>query len=563
MNDTGLENQRTGLREVFDILVKTPSERLRSLTFQLGESPEDTLVHALCLTILQSPDRALEKLRTLQDDPLANHLAEKWQSGEGQLDDFGDHCSQFEAKTGESLTSLAKVFKVLFDQRLCDSVLRNLAYKRALSNECFKTSSLGYNNFREEAKAVCGPQFAEWMCSSSDLKSEFSLDPNRYLREENATLKFAVSEDESAKAQCLPSPLVDSPSELSYPSHLEISLPPTDSFKGDKAFTETSGNQILIAPSIHPVSGSQTENVQSTVPQHTPAGRSQFGGENEIKTDEASMNTFQSTKSATYPYKANSGTKATQLASQSILPNISGLKSPSESKETKEEEEEEEEEEIFYAFVILHAPEDSDVADSMKEKLEAAIGTTGATFSDEFAVPGKSTLRCVQDAVNNSAFTILLLTRNFNSQMLEMKTNIALINSIHNEHKFNTVIPLLPMDNCMPRRSIPIALQTLVPLEEKRNFEKKLQKVFNRANIERQRKIWTEELKIRKLKQEKERLRLHMEQRLVLGASVQREQDGGVWWPQHSNIHIENANYVMIGNDSTMTVGRGGSEDQD
>ncbi|XP_038125639.1 TIR domain-containing adapter molecule 1 [Cyprinodon tularosa] len=559
MNDTGLENQRTGLREVFDILVKTPSQRLRSLTFQLGESPEDTLVHALCLIILQSPGRALEKLRTLQDDPLANHLAEKWQSGEGQLDDFGDHCSQFQAKTGESLTSLARVFKVLFDQRLCDSVLRNLAYKRALSNECFKTSSLGYNNFREEAKAVCRPQFAEWMCSSSDLKSEFSLDPNRYLREENATLKFAVSEDESAKAQCLPSPLVDSPSELSYPSHLEISLPPTDSFKGDKAFTETSGNQELIAPSIHPVSGSQTENVHSTVPQHTPAGRSQFGGENEIKTDEVSMNTFQSTKSATYPYKANSGTKATQLATQNILPNISGLKSPSESKETKEEEEEEEE--IFYAFVILHAPEDSDVADSMKEKLEAAIGTTGATFSDEFAVPGKSTLRCVQDAVNNSAFTILLLTRNFNSQMLEMKTNIALINSIHNEHKFNTVIPLLPMDNCMPRRSIPIALQTLVPLEEKRNFERKLQKVFNRANIERQRKIWTEELKIRKLKQEKERLRLHMEQRLVLGASVQREQE--VWWPQHSNIHIENANYVMIGNDSTMTVGRGGSEDQD
>ncbi|KAM4728311.1 TIR domain-containing adapter molecule 1 isoform 2-T5 [Anableps anableps] len=418
MDHTDLENQGTGLRDVFDILVKAPSERLLSLTIQQGESPEDTVIHALCLIILQRGAQALRKLQMLEDNPLANHLAEKWHSG-------------------------------------------------------------------------------------------------------------GVS------------------------------------FQGDKAAAESSGNPTL-NPFVHLVSGSKTENVpaqiRTTEPQHTSAGTSPSEAEKDIKIDEAST---RSNKSATQPHKPNTETKSSlPSATHIILPNSPGLKSTHISKVAEEEEEEED---IFYAFVILHAPEDSDMADSMKEKLEAVIGTTGATFSEDFAIPGKSTLKCVEDAINNSAFTFLLLTRNFNSQMVEMKTNMALINSINNEHKFNTVIPLLPLENCMPKHSIPIALKTLVALDERKNFERRLQKVFNRAKIEKHRKIWTEEQRMRKMRmQEKEMLRLCMEQRLVLGASVQREQDGGDprlrWQP---NIHIENANYILIGNDSTMTVGVEGSADKD
>ncbi|XP_012714371.2 TIR domain-containing adapter molecule 1 [Fundulus heteroclitus] len=573
MNHTELENQETGLRAVFDILVKAPSERLLSLTIQLGQSPEDTIIHALCLIVLQREADALRKLQMLEDNPLANHLAEKWHSGGGSVDEFAAHCGKFEAKTGESLSSLARVFKVLSEQRLCNPLLRDLAYQRALSSGSY-CGYQGYDQFREEAKAVCGPQFADCMGTSFDLKSESSLDPARTMDGGSATLKLAVSRDESANVHSLPSLLLESTSEPSYPTHLEISLPPTVSFKEDGAAAGTSGNPTL-SPAIHLISGSEKENapaqLQSTEPQLRSAGASLFGAERDIKTDEASTKRgFQSKEGATKPNAPNTETKSPlPSATHIILPSIPGLKSPHESKGA-EEEEEEEEEEMFYAFVILHAPEDSDVADIMREKLEAVIGTTGATFSDDFAVPGKSTLKCVEDAVNNSAFTFLLLTRNFNSRMVEMKTNMALINSINNEHKFNTVIPLLPLDNRMPTQSIPVALQTLVPLEERRNFEKKLQKVFNRAKIDKQRRIWTEEQSLRRLKRlrlrENERLKLHMEQHLVLGGSMPPGEDGGdprSWWPAQSNIHIENANYVMIGNDSTMTVGVGGSADKD
>lgn len=554
MNHTELKNQGTGLKDVFDILVKAPSERLLSLTIQLGESPEDTIIQALCLVILQREAQALKKLQMLEDNPLANHLAEKWHSGGGKFDDFGAHCGLFVAKTGGSLSSLARVFKVLSEQRLCDPHLKNLAYKRALSSECSKKSYLEYDHFREEAIAECGPQLAELMCSSSNLKSESSLDPYRNMNEGNATLNTAVSKDESANIYNLPSPLQESDSEPSYPSHLEISLPPTVSFEEDKVAAETSGNPTLTS-SIHLSKGTKTENVpahiQPAEPQDKSAGRSLSGAENDIKLDETSTITNTETKSNL------------PSATHIILPNSAFLSSTHESKDAEEEEQ------IFYAFVILHAHEDSDMAESLKEKLEAVIGMTGATFAEDFAIPGKSTLKCVEDAVNNSAFTLLLLTCNFNSKMVEMKTNMALINSINNEHKFNTVIPLLPLENSIPKQKIPIALQTLVALEERKNFERKLKKVFTRAKIEKLRKLWTEEQRMRRQNrlrlQEIERLRRCTEQRLVIGTSVPREQDSGdprPWWPPQPNIHIENANYIMIGNDSTMTVGVEGSADQ-
>ncbi|CAM9140286.1 unnamed protein product, partial [Lampetra planeri] len=93
-----------------------------------------------------------------------------------------------------------------------------------------------------------------------------------------------------------------------------------------------------------------------------------------------------------------------------------------------------------------------------------------ATFAEDFAIPGKSTLRCVEDAINNSAFTLLLLTKNFNTRMLELETDSALINSINKQHKNNSVIPILPLENSMPRGCMPIVLQTL----QKRKRKKKM-----------------------------------------------------------------------------------------
>uniref|UniRef100_A0A1A8CKX1 Toll-like receptor adaptor molecule 1 n=2 Tax=Nothobranchius kadleci TaxID=1051664 RepID=A0A1A8CKX1_NOTKA len=547
MSDTEWENQGTGLGDVFDILAKTPSERLISLTIQLGESPEDIIVVAMSLLILQREEQALKKLQMLRDNPLANHLSEKCHTSGGKLDGFGNHCGQFQTHTMESLSLLARVFKVLSEQRLCEPLMRNLAYRRAISSDCTTRNCSHLEYFLEEAKVVCGPQLVEEMCSTAELPDG-----------ENTSLKAFISQDESSSVPRLPSTLQESPSEVSYPTHLEISIPPTVSFQEDKRAAAKPNSTPDICTETNLAPGQ----AQSPALLNTPTERSLLGAESSSTTDETLKSMSSSSQSnvvqnerPVQPNESSTETKITlPCAKSTISPKISVPKSLYDT-------EEEEDEEIFYAFVILHAPADAEQAEDIKEKLEKAISGEGATFSEEFAVPGKSTLKCVEDAVNNSAFTFLLLTRNFNTKMLEMKTNIALINSINKTHKFNTVIPLLPENNCVPRPDIPIVLQTLVPLEEKKNFEKKLQKALTPARIKKQRSIWTEEQRVRRLNrlslQEVDR-RCMEQQRLL---SSREGGDGRALWPPQANIHIENANYVMIGNDSTMTVGGSLSND--
>lgn len=587
MSHRGQENQGTGLRDVFDIIVKAPPERLLSLTFQLGESPEDNIIHALCLIVLQREARALNKLQTLRDNYLAKYLAEKWQTSGGKLEDFSVHCGHFQELTEESLAVLARIYKILTEQRLCDPHLRNLAYKRALSSDNQKTSQcedLKYDQLREEAKVVCGPQFAEWMFSSTDLKS--GHDPHSGLNEGNTTLKVSLSQDQSERAHSLPSPLQASSSVPSYPSHLEISIPPTASFQEHKIMTpETLDKSKLIGPVI-PVSECAAKN--------TP-GKSQtseepllLGAKKHSKMDETLA--AESSKLVSLITQNETLDQTTKPTSEPkfALPTATNIVQPK-MRVTNEMPEsigaEGEDEAIFYAFVILHAPEDADMAESMREKLEKVIDGEGATFSEDFEVPGKSTLVCVEDAINNSAFTFLLLTRNFNTRMLEVKTDFALHNSINKAHKYNTVIPLLPRDNRMP--SLPGLLQRIVPLEENENFERKIKKVLSPAKIKRQRTIWTEERKLKMQMERRERLKrlnqhqkqlitecktaqllekeshnLLMEQAHVFGDSVPPQQEGGAWLQQqHPNIHINNANYIVIGNNSQMAVDRGGGPD--
>ncbi|XP_022057778.1 TIR domain-containing adapter molecule 1 [Acanthochromis polyacanthus] len=574
MSHEGQESQGTGLGDVFDILLKAPSERLLSLTLQLGESPEDGIIQALCLIVLQRKAQALNKLQMLGDNSLANHLAEKWQTSGGKLQDFAVHCGHFQALTGDSLAALARIFKVLSEQRLCDPLLRNLAYKRAISTDCQSTSNcedLQYDQFREEAKAVCGPQVAEWISSSTEVKSESYTDPDRSLNEGNTTLKVAMSQDPSANTHCLPSPLQACPSMSSYPTHLEISIPPTISFQGDKIAPATSGNAIQNTPTLLlSESGTNIAPGQSLSSEpRSKSIKSLLGAKKDSRMSEtlAAVSSKSDSQSAT-PSQTNKPSTEPKFALPSatniFLPKTPFPKEIHESSKVPEEEEEE----VFYAFVILHAPEDVEVAECMREKLEKVTSSEGATFSEDFAIPGKSTLKCVEDAINNSAFTFLLLTRNFNTRMLEMKTNSALINSINKKHKYNTVIPLLPRENCMPRQCIPLPLQTIVPLEENKSFERKIQKSLTPAKIEKQRRIWTAEqrLKTQMERQEKDNLTILMEQQLLLGPGGTTEQAGGdgkAWWLQQPSIHIENANYIMIGNDSQMTVDLGGNSDKD
>lgn len=580
MAHEGQQNPGTGLREVFDILAKEPQERLLSLTIQLGESPEDNIIHALCLIILHKEVQAIDKLQMLKDNYLANHLAEKWQMSGGKLEDFRVHCGHFQETPGESLASLARIFKCLHERRLCEPNQRNLAYQRALSTDGRKISScenLEYDQLREEAKVVCGPEFEEWTCSPRDLKSGADYISHRSLSEENSTLKIA---NKSGSAYSLPSPLQASTSMPSYPTHLEISIPPTMPFQGDKATPETSGKSntcSLPAPAPGQPQSSEEDQPQS----------------NEAAQPEAKKDSTMDAAAEAESQKLGHHTSQNETPNQTTKP-ITGLKFsintatnmyspevliPNSMHECKGAEAEAEEEATFYAFVILHAPEDEAMAESLKDKIEEVSGCEGATFYEDFDIPGKSTLRSVEDAINNSAFTLLLFTRNFNTKLVEVKTDTALVNAINKKHKHNTVVPLMPRENCMPRDDLPMTLKAINPLYESRNFEKKIKKFLSPALIEKQKRIWTEEQKVKRqierhdtLKQlneskkqlikeylktdiqMRENMNLLLKQNLVLGLPQQH---------QHGNIHIENANYVMIGNDSRMNVDHRGTDKEE
>lgn len=578
----GEENQGTDLRHILDILVSVPPERLLSLTFQLGESPEDRTLHALCLIVLQREAQALEKLQTLKENHLANHLAEIWQLSGGKLEEFSIRCGHFQKSTGEILAALARIFKVLSEQKLCDQQLRNLAYKRAVSKDDQQASSareLEYFQLLDEAKEVCGPEIAEWMCSCMDLKSGSYNDPLKSQSERGTALKVSPSQNQS-----------EGSSEPSYPSHIEMSLPATASFQDDRRTLATSEEANIGTP-VQLVNESEAGNSHRVSEELASVRPSLIGGKEKSAMFETPAES-RKFDSLIYPTPAQTTTPAPKpkpAAANISLPETSIVREKTRSDSVDEEEEEEE---IFYAFVILHAPEDAEMAESLRERLEKVTGNEGAIFSEDFAVVGKSTLRSVEDAINNSAFTFLLLTRNFDTPMQEVEADSALINSINKKHKYNTVIPLLPQENCMPREDIPLVLKTKNFLQENKNFERRVQKALTPAVIKRQRKIWTAEqsVKMHRKKQEElrqsnqqekqllkerkttemleqEHLALLLAKKLLHSPGFPPEQDSGdgraVLQPP-ANIHIKNANYVMIGNDSRMTVGLpGGADNED
>lgn len=574
--------EQTGPKEVFDILRKAPEERLISLTFQLSETPADRLIHALTLIILQREEQALEKLNTLKDYDLAKHLADKWEGSGGQLEEFATSCAHFENFSLDSLVLLARIFKVLSEQRLCDLPLRNLAYKRALSRDHQKTSHGGdqaYENLMEEAKKVCG--FEEWMNSSPYPREGSHQDSQSSFGRGSTVLGLALSHEQLERVSSLPSPLKASSLLPSYPSHLEISIPPTSLYPDERSTPEMS----QASDNKHHISGS-VANVAHGDSQPRTSQSSGFAQNKDSKVDEKLP--AQSTKSQTPPGQTSQPSVSPTLAASASLNNPAGSAKPEE--QEADDSDEDDDEETFYAFVILHAPADADMADSMRVRLEKIIGCEGATFSDDFAMAGKSTLRCVEDAINNTAFTILLLTQNFNTHMHDLETNSALLNSVHKIHKHNTVIPLLPQQNSMPRQDISMVLRTIVPLVEGSNFERKVQRSMSKAMIRKQHKLWIDEQKVKRQVKKQERLRqlkdhkkrfitevektqlleidnirLVMAEKLLLDSTMSTQPDSEecrAWWlQQQPNIHISNAKYIMIGNDSQMTVDLGGGVD--
>lgn len=156
-------------------------------------------------------------------------------------------------------------------------------------------------------------------------------------------------------------------------------------------------------------------------------------------------------------------------------------------------EEEEEEEEEFLKFVILHAEEDTDEALRVQSLLQDEFGISpGMVFAE---MPcGRQHLQNLDAAVNGSAWTILLLTENFlRDTWCRFQFYTSLMNSVNRLHKYNSVIPMRPLNNPLPRERTPLALQTINALEEEGcGFATQVERIFQESVFRTQQAIWRE-----------------------------------------------------------------------
>lgn len=161
--------------------------------------------------------------------------------------------------------------------------------------------------------------------------------------------------------------------------------------------------------------------------------------------------------------------------------------------EDTEEAPEEEEDEVFLKFVILHAEDDMDEALRVQNLLQNDFGIKPGIIFAEMPC-GRQHLQNLDDAVNGSAWTILLLTENFlRDTWCKFQFYTSLMNSVNRQHKYNSVIPLRPLNNPLPRERTPFALRTINALEEKsRGFPMQVGRIFQESVYKEQQSIWRE-----------------------------------------------------------------------
>ncbi|XP_072814133.1 TIR domain-containing adapter molecule 2 [Vicugna pacos] len=156
-------------------------------------------------------------------------------------------------------------------------------------------------------------------------------------------------------------------------------------------------------------------------------------------------------------------------------------------------EEEAEEEEVFFKFVILHAEDDTDEALRVQNLLQNDFGIKPGIIFAEMPC-GRQHLQNLDDAVNGSAWTILLLTENFlRDTWCKFQFYTSLMNSVNRQHKYNSVIPMRPLNSPLPRERTPFALRTINALEEEgRGFPTQVERIFQESVYKIQQAIWKE-----------------------------------------------------------------------
>ncbi|XP_004619550.2 TIR domain-containing adapter molecule 1 [Sorex araneus] len=165
----------------------------------------------------------------------------------------------------------------------------------------------------------------------------------------------------------------------------------------------------------------------------------------------------------------------------------------------------------FYNFVVLHTRADEQVALRVRQRLEDLGVADGATFCEDFQLPGRGELSCLQDALDHSAFTILLLTPNFNCRRSLYQLNQAVIGSLTRQGWRDSALPFLPLESSPDQLSPDTArlLAGLVWLEERSPvFAQRVSRTFRSQLLRERREHWRQEQEMRALREQCQQLQV-------------------------------------------------------
>lgn len=546
----------------FDILRAAGQDKLLFLKHKLKilrpSCRGADLLHAMVLLQLGQETEARLSLDALKDDVAARLVARRWAGVEVDAVKAGDEQQEEEEELLADVSwTVARLYHLLAAEKLCPGSTRDVAYQAALQILASRDDPrLG--QLREEARDQCGWDTLEDPGSFAPLRSDRSCFPPS-----SRSLPCPVQNPSGWSRGCslrstgTPG-CAGTPSSLG--SHLEISRSPTVHLaslrrgpRGPRGPPGSLGAEPLAdqAPPVgrqEPEEMSWPPSVEPANPQEGPQG--QDVGLSEPSLEPASNTSPAPEASTSYPVECTEVSPATScsIPLQSLEPPqiISSPReqegplqepvghsksqdtepcpaascnpetsfpppssSSSSSTTTPPSPAPRKPEQKFYSFVVLHAKADEDIAVRVRDKLESLGVPDGATFCENFQVPGHGELSCVQNAIDHSAFVIFLLTPNFDCQQGLHQVGQALMNSFTRRGWENCVIPFLPQGISQAQlapHTVSILSSVVWLREDSKIFAKIVANTFSTKTLQERKDLWRRDQDSRALQEQKQQL---------------------------------------------------------
>ncbi|XP_039205221.1 TIR domain-containing adapter molecule 1-like [Crotalus tigris] len=541
---TGTPQGDLGFEGILQTLSGIPAERLIQYRHKLSCLQQDRkschLLHVLLLWSLGREDEARVHLNSFRDDVVAYHLSQGlW--GTGGAKTTTPEQLKDQAKVARAV---AEIYSLLVEEKLCEPLARDEAYRTAI--QAFRASHMEGAQLKgllDEAMEKCGLPFL----LTVPRNNSGALASGRWELPRRSSPVSIVSSSPPDNPQSLRS----TGSPISYISNLQISETSTTSDSPSttgrslplpSASQEDTGSVSLVngcstnsrrpslpnsrGPCLPPDSkitlsskaSAQGSKHCTVTPVTTPSGDLSFSFQvPPLQKLDSTPSAGSAPQPGTHTSASASITSFGPLLSSSS-PSFSSSDLASRSSEPSSVVPPDNERQ-FYTFVVLHAAEDELVACRVRERLEALGVSNGATFSEDFLIPGCGQLNCFQNALDNSAFTLVLLTKNFTGRLCDYQRDTALMDSLTRCCKRNSVIPLVPKEHTLKSGEMPLLLASLVPLVEKSPvFDKRVKKTFTSRVIQEKKATWDfmRQIQEREEKIERERENLRLQQRLAV-----------------------------------------------